>query len=84
MKTEETDIPPVERTGTPCAACGHNDGMGWVVWDQPLCNGCKNAWDMAAPSDDAWDAKYPEDKARYAAKKAWTAKWANGKKARAA
>lgn len=73
MKTEEADIP--EKAASPCAACGHDDGNGWAVWDQPMCNGCKNAWDKEAPADEAWDAKCPEDKARYAAKKTWTATW---------
>lgn len=84
MKTEETDLPPTERAAHPCAACGKDDGMGWVVWDQPMCNRCKNAWDEQAPGDAQWDAWHPEDKARYAAKKAWTATWATKRKARAA
>ncbi len=80
MKTEETDLPPVERTSTPCAACGGSNQKGWVVWDQPMCGSCKNAWDQEAPSDAQWDAWHPEDKARYAAKKTWTAKWASKRK----
>ncbi len=65
-----------------CAGCGA-DSL-WVVWDKAVCNECKCAWDDDAPHDDAWDEKYPEAKHRYVAKTAWTAKWCEKRRARAA
>ncbi len=49
-----------------------------------MCERCKNAWDDEAPPDAEWDRKYDHPPARYAAEKAWTAKWCERRKARAA
>lgn len=59
----------------PCSACGQEPKSGAVVWDKWLCYPCINEWNEYFPSDESFYASHPEDKARFAAKKALTAKW---------
>lgn len=78
----EPGVLPVAAKVRECAGC--KAPGPFEVWDQPMCLACAHAWDAEAPKDELWDEKYPEDKARFAAKKTWTGLWCERRKTRAA
>jgi hypothetical protein len=57
-------------TKAPCTKCGQIPTTGAVVFRKWLCYPCINAWNLEAPSDQAWD-DLPA-----LAKVEWTANWA--------
>lgn len=64
------------------AGCGRKSWQ--EVWGKPMCHQCAWAWSAEAPPDEAWYEKYSDDDQRFAAKRAFTARWLDARKARVA